>query len=161
MKPERASTTAPPESARVEFEVQFSTPHSVRVSPPNVTAPTESGPQKTRLRGRPWGVVPAGRPSRVALLLALAHQWERLVRDGTVKDYADIARLAGLTRARVTQIMDLLLLAPDIQEKALFHPECLTKQRLVCGRTFRGLSKIPAWPEQRSRVISTAAASGS
>ncbi len=45
--------------------------------------------------------------------------FERLVRDGVVKDYAEIARLTGLTRARVTQIVNLTLLAPDIQEKIL------------------------------------------
>ena len=53
---------------------------------------------------------------KIALLLVLGHHFERLVRDGIVKDYADIGRRTGLTRARVCQIVNLTLLAPDIQE---------------------------------------------
>src|SRR5690349_5256831 len=57
-----------------------------------------------------------GRPSRIACLLALAHRFEELVRSGTVKDYAELARLGHITRARVSQIINLLNLAPEIQE---------------------------------------------
>jgi hypothetical protein len=63
---------------------------------------------------------PRGRVPRVARLLALAHRFEKLIRDGDVRDFADLARLGHVTRARVSQIMDLLLLAPDIQEQILF-----------------------------------------
>ncbi len=43
----------------------------------------------------------------------LAHRFERLIRDGEVRDYADLARLGHVTRARLAQIMNLLNLAPD------------------------------------------------
>jgi len=56
-----------------------------------------------------------GRVSRVARLLALAHRFEKLIRDGEMRDYADLARLGHVTLARLTQIMNLLNLAPDIQ----------------------------------------------
>jgi hypothetical protein len=56
---------------------------------------------------------------RVVQLLALAHHYDDLLRKGVVKDYADIARLGGVSRARITQIMGLLLLAPEIQEELL------------------------------------------
>ena len=49
---------------------------------------------------------PRGRVSRVARLLALAHRFEKLIADGDVRDYADLARLGHVTRARVTQIMN-------------------------------------------------------
>jgi len=65
--------------------------------------------------------VPAGRVPRVARLLALAHRFEVLVRQGAVKDYAELARLGHVTRARITQVMNLLL-APDLQEQILFLP---------------------------------------
>ena len=42
---------------------------------------------------------------------------------GQVKDYAELARLGHVSRARITQIMNLLLLAPDIQEEILFLPK--------------------------------------
>ena len=55
-------------------------------------------------------------------LTALAIRFEGLVRRGDVRDYADLARLGCVTRARITQIMNLLHLAPDIQEALLFLP---------------------------------------
>lgn len=62
------------------------------------------------------------RAPRVAKLMALAIRFEQLVRDGNVADYAELARLGHVTRARLTQIMNLLALAPDIQEATLFLP---------------------------------------
>jgi hypothetical protein len=53
-------------------------------------------------------------------MLALGHEIVRLVDEGLLKDLADAADLLGFTRARVTQIVDLTLLAPDIQEVLLF-----------------------------------------
>jgi len=100
--------------------------------------------------GRRWDVVPVGRPSRVALLLVLAHQWERLVREGVVKDYADIARLAGVTRARVTQIMNLALLAPNHQERILLRLLPKRDERTVSERALRKLVSSCEWAEQHS-----------
>jgi hypothetical protein len=54
---------------------------------------------------------PCARIPRVTRLLALAHKLEKLIQDGVVRDYADLSRLGHVTRARVSQIMDLLLLA--------------------------------------------------
>ena len=63
-----------------------------------------------------------GRVPRVAKLMALAIRFEQLVADGVVGDYAELSRLGHVTRARMTQIMNLLHLAPDIQEAILFLP---------------------------------------
>jgi hypothetical protein len=52
--------------------------------------------------------------------MALALRFENLIREGRVADYSDLARLGHVSRARLTQIMNLLLLAPDIQEAILF-----------------------------------------
>jgi hypothetical protein len=57
---------------------------------------------------------------RVARLLALALRFESLIHEGRVADYSDLARLGHVSRARLTQIMNLLLLAPDLQESILF-----------------------------------------
>ncbi len=82
---------------------------------------------KTRFRcganGRkhlePTGATPEpvepGRVPRVARLMALAIRFDQLIRNGTVADQADLARLGHATRARLTKIMNLLHLAPDIQ----------------------------------------------
>ncbi|MDM8004641.1 MAG: hypothetical protein QUV05_00600, partial [Phycisphaerae bacterium] len=63
-----------------------------------------------------------GNIPRVSKLMALAIRYDRLVSRGEVRDYADLARLGYVTRARITQIMNLLNLAPDIQEAILFLP---------------------------------------
>lgn len=57
---------------------------------------------------------------RIARLMALAIHFEGLIRQGLVKDYADLARLGGVSRARITQIMNLLNLPPWKQEEILF-----------------------------------------
>ncbi len=54
---------------------------------------------------------------RVAELLRKAIDWRRQLDAGEVLDQADIARQEGVTRARVTQVMGLLRLAPEIQEQ--------------------------------------------
>ena len=66
--------------------------------------------------------VAPGRIPRVAKLMALAIRFEGLIANGDVAYYAELARLAHVSRARITQIMNLLLLAPDIQESLLFLP---------------------------------------
>jgi hypothetical protein len=80
-------------------------------------------------------VAPRARvPARIARLVALAHYVEGLVRAGTVRDYADVASLAGITRARMSQITSLLNLAPDIQAELLemVKPE---RGREITGET--------------------------
>ncbi len=65
---------------------------------------------------------PPGRIPRVARLLALAMYVEHLVQTAVVPDYATVARLGHISRARLTQILNLSLLAPEIQETILFLP---------------------------------------
>jgi site-specific DNA recombinase len=60
-----------------------------------------------------------GRP-RITQLVALAIRFEQLLANGTAKDYADLARLGGVSRARITQVLNLRNLAPAIQEQILF-----------------------------------------
>ena len=68
------------------------------------------------------------RVSRIARLMALALRFDRLIREGAIADYAELARVGHVSRARVSQIMNLLQLAPDIQELLLFH-ERVSRQR--------------------------------
>src|SRR5262249_23566250 len=62
------------------------------------------------------------RVPRLARLMALAIRFGSLLRQGTVADQAELARLGHVSRARISQIMNLLHLAPDIQEELLFLP---------------------------------------
>ena len=63
-----------------------------------------------------------GRIPRVARTLALAHRIDGMIRAGELRNLADAARAIGVTRARMTQIVNLLLLAPEIQEAILDLP---------------------------------------
>ena len=63
---------------------------------------------------------PVRRPARVAVMLALAHKIQDAIDRGTVRDRAEVARRLGFTRARITHLLDLTLLAPDLQERILF-----------------------------------------
>jgi hypothetical protein len=80
---------------------------------------------------------------RVTRLMALAIKFQDMVDTGEVQDYADLARLGYVTRARLTQIMNLILLAPDLQEQLLFSA--------VAGheRLMRKITTIVAWSDQR------------
>ena len=82
--------------------------------------------------------------SRIARLLALAHKWEGMVRRGEVEDYVEIAERSRLTRGRVTQICNLVLLAPTLQE-AILEPD---KAPLLARET-RRLAGLVAWHGQR------------
>ena len=90
-----------------------------------------------------------GRVPRVARLLALALRMDDLCRCGEVTDYAELARLALVTRARMTQIMSLLLLAPDIQEEILFLPRTSGCRDAVQEKAIRPIAAVPDWRKQR------------
>ncbi len=94
---------------------------------------------------------PAGRVPRIARLMALAIRFDGLLRRGEVKDYAELARLGHVTRARVTQIMNLLNLAPDIQEALLFLPAVERGRDPVKEWQVRAVAAETVWGRQRRR----------
>jgi hypothetical protein len=85
---------------------------------------------------------------RISRLMALAIHFDKLVRQGAVRDYADLARLGGVSRARVSQIMALLDLAPSIQEEILFLPRSLDGRDAVTERQLRGIVAETDWSRQ-------------
>jgi len=93
--------------------------------------------------------VPAGRVPRVSRLMALAIRFDRLLEEGAVADQAELARLGLVTRARVTQIMNLLHLAPDIQEAVLCLPRVTEGRDPITERDLRPIAAIVVWQEQR------------
>jgi len=93
--------------------------------------------------------VDLGRVPRVSRLMALAIRLDRLLREGVARDYADLARLGGVTRARLTQVMNLLLLAPDIQEELLFLPKITHGRDPIAEPRVRPVAATPDWRKQR------------
>jgi hypothetical protein len=92
---------------------------------------------------------PTGRVPKIARRMALAIRFDGLLARGEVKDYAELARLGHVTRARVTQIMNLLQLAPDIQEQILFLPEVEDGRDPVKEWQVRPVAAEVGWGRQR------------
>ncbi|MBL8746461.1 MAG: hypothetical protein JNK58_08920 [Phycisphaerae bacterium] len=99
-------------------------------------------------RSKPVEAPSPGRIPRVTRLMALAIRFEGLVRDGEVEDYADIARLGHVTRARVTQIMNLLHLAPEIQCELLHLPAVTGGRDPVREKHLRPIAAVVDWRKQ-------------
>jgi len=94
---------------------------------------------------------PVGRIPRVARLMALAIRFDRLLREGKVASQSELARLARVTQPRMTQIMNLLHLAPDIQEEILFLPPVTEGRDPVHEHMLREVAACADWREQRRR----------
>src|SRR5262245_60713428 len=91
-----------------------------------------------------------GRVPRVARLLALAHKLAGLLQPGIVGDYTTLARLGQVSRARITQIMNLLHLAPDIQEEILFLPRTKRGRDPLQLRHLQPLAQVLDWRGQHA-----------
>jgi hypothetical protein len=91
---------------------------------------------------------PPARVPGVARLLALAHRIDGMIRSGEVKDWAEAALLVGVTRARMTQISNLLLLAPEIQHQVLSISSFPVSHKPIPERDLRLFSSSVVWEEQ-------------
>jgi hypothetical protein len=94
-------------------------------------------------------VLPPGRVPRVSRLLALAHRFDGLVRSGAVRDYAELARLGRVTRARISQVINLLNLAPAIQEEVLFLPRTVSGRDPIILADLQPIASVVNWTKQR------------
>ena len=110
------------------------------------------GQRKAAVAGPPPQPEPAdsaGRVPRVSKLMALAIRFDQLLRDGVVADQSELARLAHVTQPRMTQIMNLLHLAPDIQE-AVLHLSSANDGRDSINESFlRSVTTEILWARQR------------
>ena len=88
------------------------------------------------------------RPARVAQVLARAHHLQAAIDRGDYADRADAARQLGFTRARITQILDLLQLAPDLQERIL-ELEAVDGVEPLSERGLRDVVRHESWVDQR------------
>jgi len=102
------------------------------------------------VRPGPTPARPPGRTPRIAKLMALAIHFEEMVACGEIEDYATVARLGQVSRARVTQIANLSLLAPDIQEEILFLPQTRRNRDVLTTRVLQPLAREHSWRRQRA-----------
>jgi hypothetical protein len=101
------------------------------------------------------------RVPRIARLMALAVRMENLIRAGGVIDYSQLATLGHVSRARITQIMNLLLLAPEIQEQILFLLPARGSRDPVRLAQLQPIARIPDWNQQRQLWATTFASTTS
>jgi DNA invertase Pin-like site-specific DNA recombinase len=97
---------------------------------------------------RNGGVTESASVPRISRLLALALRMEQMIQEGRVKKYSELAQLGQVSTARITQIMNLLHLAPDIQEQIL-SPDAA--QAGLREAAVRKLCSVVLWSEQRIR----------
>lgn len=111
------------------------------------SGPRRSAPPTTDAASR--ASTPVGRIPRVARLMALAIKLDGLIKSGEVASQRELAAVARVTPARVTQILNLLGLAPDIQETLLNLPPVTSGRDPVTEREMRPLTTMFRWTDQR------------
>lgn len=97
---------------------------------------------------------PKGRLPRITRYMALAIYYDDLIRQGHVHDYAEIAFLGHVTRARVTQIVNLRLLSPCIQEQLLNLTRILGGRECLSLRDLQPIALEHDWRKQQTRWTS-------
>ncbi|ACY13249.1 hypothetical protein [Haliangium ochraceum] len=91
---------------------------------------------------------PTRRPTRIAQMLAFAHRVEAEVTRGDFESRSAAARHYGMTTGRITQLLSLLWLSPDVQEDVLFL-EAVDGREPVSGQALEKIARIADWGEQR------------
>jgi hypothetical protein len=83
--------------------------------------------------------------------MALAIKFEGLVREGRVRTYRLLAESGHVSRARLSQILYLTALAPDIQEQILFLPHTVEGPDAITEKALRQVSRSVDWEWQRKQ----------
>jgi hypothetical protein len=122
------------------FEVSFSLRPAVREisRPPKKAATSPPVPKYARY-------------PRITQVVALALQFQEMIDRGEIRQHSDIARLGCVSRERVSQIMVLTWLAPDIQEAVLRLPQVPRGRFPVAEGTLRRIASLPLWADQREQ----------
>ncbi|TWU39474.1 hypothetical protein [Novipirellula artificiosorum] len=92
-----------------------------------------------------------GRLPRITRLMALAIRFDELLRTGKVRDLAHLADIGNVSQPRISQILSLVLLAPDIQESLLFLPRIHRGKPKISEKRLRPITALVNWDEQRKR----------
>jgi hypothetical protein len=91
---------------------------------------------------------PPLRVPRISRLMALAIHYDRLIREGTVRDQTGLAHQLGITQPRMTQIFNLLHLSPEIQETLLTLPKVQSGREPISERHLRHICATNCWSKQ-------------
>jgi hypothetical protein len=92
---------------------------------------------------------PVRRPARVAQVLTYAHCLQRAIERGDYRDYSHVAERLGYTKARITQMLNLILMDPSIQDEIL-HLESVDGLEPMWEHAIRTVSEERDWVTQRA-----------
>lgn len=109
------------------------------------------GRKRIDREAKPRASVSVGRIPRISKLMALAIHFQELLQDGVVEDQSDLARLSHVTQPRITQIMNLLLLAPEIQDEILHLPTVTQGKDPIHEKLLRPVAAEVCFQTQRDR----------
>ncbi len=148
MKPKVAPEDREAGSLRVQFQVAFSRGPKgrQRIREARKQA-VDTADSRDAAPGD--GEASTGPLPRITLLLVLGHRIEAMIRSREIHDLAEAARLIGITKARVTQITNLTLLAPTIQEDLLRLPRGSEARSVPTEREIRSLIGMMLWRDQQ------------
>ncbi len=90
-----------------------------------------------------------GRTPRISKLVALASRMQSMIDSGQVETFQQLSEIGRISQPRMTQIMSLLNLAPDIQEELLYLPEVMLGRATIHERLLRPLTRETNWRVQR------------
>jgi hypothetical protein len=120
------------------FEIEFNLKPGVRA----IDRPAGEKPKEGAARRR------FDRYPRIVQVVALAIHFQDMLERGEVRNHADLARLGCISRERMSQIMMLAWLAPDIQQQVLGLPKTPGGRFPLSETTLRSIARLPAWEEQ-------------
>lgn len=110
-------------------------------------ATKRSGTKQMESGAKP--LTPTGHVPRISRLLALAHHCFRLVQSGAIINQSELAHFSQISTTRMTQIMWLDNLAPDIQEEILFLPKTVKGRDPIKESDLRPIAKALDWKHHR------------
>ncbi len=90
-----------------------------------------------------------GKVPRISRLMALAIRMDEMLRRGEAQDTIELAELGKVSQPRLTQILSLSLLAPEIQEALLYLPREMTGRSKIHERNLRPITRQLCWVKQR------------
>lgn len=92
-----------------------------------------------------------GKVPRISRLMALAIRMDEMLRRGEAQDTLELAELGKVSQPRLTQILSLSLLAPEIQEALLYLPREMTGRSKIHERNLRPITRELCWEIQRQK----------
>lgn len=111
---------------------------------------THRGRRRIEPRPEEQPVKPTSSVPRISRLMALAIKYQGMLDRGEVAGITELARLCRVTQPRMTQILNLNLLSPSIQEQLLLLPPHSSGKQAIHEKKLRSVCAHTDWETQQS-----------